>query len=68
MGVLVLLTGASQLVLVVKNSPVNAGAMQGWILEWGKFPGGEHGNPSLENPMDEPGRLQFIGSQRVEHD
>ena len=27
MGVLVLLTGASQLVLVVKNSPVNAGIL-----------------------------------------
>ena len=72
MGFLVLFTGASQEVLVVKNSPINAGAMQGWILEWGKFPGGRHGTPPqyscLENPMGEPGRLQFIGSQRVGHD
>ena len=56
MGFLILFTGASQVVLVVKNSPANAGAMQGWILEWGKFPEGEHGNPPqyscLENPMD----------------
>ena len=60
---------------MVKNLPGNAGDVrdEGWIPGLGKSPGGGHGNPlqysSLENPMDEePGRLQFIGSQRVGHD
>ena len=47
-----------QLVLVVKNLPVNAGDMRdvGSVLGSGKSPGGDHGNPfqysCLENPMD----------------
>ena len=50
---------ASQVALVVKNPPANAGDA-GKFLGWGRSPGGEHGNPlqysCLENPMDrEPG-------------
>ena len=51
-------TWASQVALVVKNLPANAGRVrgQGLIPEWGRFLGGQHGNPLqyfyLENPMD----------------
>ena len=47
---------ASQGVLVVKNLPAKAGDLKdaGLILELGRSPGGEHGNPlqysCLENP------------------
>ena len=49
---------ASQMVLVVKNLPANAGDVRdvGSIPGLGRFPGGGHGNPlqnsCLENPMD----------------
>ena len=49
---------ASQVVLVVKNLPPNAGDIKdsSLIPGWGRFPGGGHGNPlqysCLENPMD----------------
>ena len=49
---------ASQAVLVVKNSPTNAGDIRnmGLIPGLGRCPGGGHGNPlqysCLENPMD----------------
>ena len=49
---------ASQVVLVVKNLPANAGDVRdmGLILDYGRSPGGGHGNPlqysCLENPMD----------------
>ena len=49
---------ASQVVLVVKNFPPNAGDIKdsNLVLGWGRFPGGGHGNPlqysCLENPMD----------------
>ena len=49
---------ASQVVLVVKNLPANAGDVRdtGLIPESGRSPGGGHGNPlqysCLENPMD----------------
>ena len=49
--------GASQVVLVVKNPPTNAGDTgdSGLIPGLGRSPGGEHGNPfqdsCLENPM-----------------
>ena len=49
---------ASQVALVVKNLPANAGDIRdkGSIPESGRFPGGGHGNPLqysyLENPMD----------------
>ena len=48
---------ASQVVLVVKNLPANAGNVRDVdsIPGLGIFPGGSHGNPlqysSLENPM-----------------
>ena len=46
------------MVLVVKNTPVNAGETgdASLIPEWGRSPGEGHGNPLqysyLENPMD----------------
>ena len=49
---------ASQVVLVVKNPPANAGDVKDMssIPGWGRSPGGGHGNPlqyfCLENPMD----------------
>ena len=49
---------ASQVVLVVKNLPANAGDIKdpGSVLELGRSPGGGHGNPlqysCLENPID----------------
>ena len=51
-------SGASQVALVVKNPPANAGDIgdAGLILGFGRFPGGRHGNPPqyscLGNPMD----------------
>ena len=48
----------SQVALVVKNSPANAGDIRekGLIPGWGRSPGGGHGNPlqnsCLENPLD----------------
>ena len=50
--------GASQVVLVVKNPPANAGNTgdTGSIPGLGRSPGGGHGNPHQfscqENPMD----------------
>ena len=50
--------GASQVALVVKNPPANAGDIRdtGLIPGLGRSPGGGHGNPlqfsCLENPMD----------------
>ena len=49
---------ASQVALVIKNSPDNVGDLRnaGLILGSGRSPGGGHGNPvqysCLENPMD----------------
>ena len=51
-------SGASQVVLVVKNLPANVGDIKdlGSIPRLGRSPGGGHGNPlrysCLENPMD----------------
>ena len=66
---------ASQVVLVVRNLPANAGDVRdvGLIPGWGRSLGVGHGNllqySFLENPMEEePGRLQSIGSQRVRLD
>ena len=48
----------SQVVLVVKKIPANAGDVGDWglISGWGRSLGGGHGNPlqyfCLENPMD----------------
>ena len=52
------IVGASQVVLVVKNLPANAGDVRetGSIPGLGRCPGGGHGNPlqysCLQNPMD----------------
>ena len=49
---------ASQVALMVKNPPANAGEVRdvGSIPGSGRYPGGGHGKPSqyscLENPMD----------------
>ena len=49
---------ASQVALVVRNLPANAGDVRdaGSIPGWGRSPGGGHGNPlqssCLENSMD----------------
>ena len=66
---------ASQVVLVVKNLPANAGDIRdvGLIPGLGRSPGEGNGNPlqysCLENPMEEEaGGLQTMGSQRVRHD
>ena len=51
-------TGASQVALVVKNPPANAGDVRdvGSIPGWGRCPGGGNGNSlqysCLENLMD----------------
>ena len=56
-----LISGASQVALVVKNSPANAGDLReaSSIPESGRSPGGGHGNPlqcsCLENPKDRGG-------------
>ena len=53
------ITGSSQVALVVKNPPVNAGDMRdiGLIPGSGRLPGGGYCNPlqysCLENPMDQ---------------
>ena len=55
--VLIFYFQASQVVLVVKNLPPNAGDIRdsSLIPGWGRSPGGGHGNPlqysCLENPM-----------------
>ena len=63
---------SSQVALVVKNPPANAGDVKdaGLIPGSGRSPGGEHGNPlqcsCLENPLDRgAGGLQSLGSHRV---
>ena len=67
-----LVGGASQFVLVIKNPPANAGDSGSISGGQGGSPGGGHGNPlqhsCLENFMDkEPGGLLSMGSQRVRH-
>ena len=65
------LLGASQVVLVVKNPPANAGDLRdaGLIPGSGRSLGVGNGNPlqysCLEIPWtEEPGRLQATGSQK----
>ena len=59
---------ASVVVQLVKNPPANVGDT--WDV--GSIPGGGNGNPlqysCLENSIEEPGGMQSMGSQRVEHD
>ena len=54
----------SQVALVVKNPPANAGDA-GSIPVLGRFPGGGHGNPfqysCLENLMDRLGKQRGVG-------
>ena len=63
----------SQVELVVKNPPANAGNIRGTgsIPGLGRSPGGGHGNllqySFLENPMDR-GTWWASGSQRVGYD
>ena len=66
--------GASQVVLMVKNPPANAGDARdlGSIPGSERVPGGGHGNPlqysRLENLMDrEPWWATVYGLQRVGH-
>ena len=66
---------ASQLALVVKNPPGNAGDLRdaGSVPGLGRSPGGRHDNPrsilAWRIPWtEEPGRLQSIGLHRVGHD
>ena len=63
------------MVLVVKNLAADVGDARdvGLIPRLRRSPGAGHGNPfqysCLENPRtEEPGRLQYTGSQRVGHD
>ena len=54
---------ASQVALVVKNPPANAGDVRdvGSILGLGRSPGGGHGNPLwYENPMDRGARRATV--------
>ena len=66
-------SGAFQVVLVVKNPPDNARDL-GSIPGSGRFPGEGGGNP-LPTPVflpgewtEEPGGLQSMGSQKVRYD
>ena len=58
--------GASQVALVVKNLPANAGEIRdmGSIPGLGRSPGGGHGHPlqysCLENPMDRGARRSTV--------
>ena len=64
---------ASQVALVAKNLPINAGYItdMGSIAELGRSPGGGHDNYSILawkiQWTEETGRLRSIGSQRVGH-
>ena len=57
--------GASQVVLVVKNLPANAGDTV-LIPGLGRSPEGEHGRNAWKNPWT--GGLQSIGLQTAGHD
>ena len=66
---------SSQVVLVVKNPPVNSGDIRdvGLIPGLGRFPGGDSGNPLQYSAWrvpwtEEPGGLQSTGSQTVRQD
>ena len=58
--------------LVVKNLPASAGDVRdvGSIPGPGRSPGGGHGSMlAWRSPWtEEPGRLQFIGSQKIGQD
>jgi len=60
--------------VVVRNPPANAGDSRDTVSipGPGRSPGAGNGNPlqysCLESPWTESGGLQFIASQRVQHD
>ena len=64
---------ASQVVLVIKNLPVNGGDLRDMCLipAWGRSPGEENSNPlqySCGNPWrEEPGRLQSLSMTEHTH-
>ena len=67
--------GAFQVVLVVKNPPVNAGDIRDvGLIPGGKIPWRRKWKPTLvflpgESPWtEEPGGLQSMGLHRVRHD
>ena len=67
--------GTSQVALVVKSPPANAGVLRdvGLIPGSGRSPGGGHTTHSSVLAWripwtEEPGRLQSMESQRVGHD
>ena len=71
-----MMDGASQVVLVLRNTPANAGDVRNVdsISGSGRFPGGGHGNPPTPGLLPgecpstgQPGELQLIGSQMVRH-
>ena len=69
------LSGASQVALVVKNLPANAGDVrdESSILGLGRSPREGNGNPlqysCVENPMDKGAwRATVTGSHRIGHD
>ena len=69
---LLVITG-SQVVLVVKNLPTDAGDIgdSASIPGSGRSPRGRHGNPLVPGKYprtEEPGRLQSLGLQRVRND
>ena len=61
--------GASLVMLVVKNSPANAGDV-GSIPGWGRSPGERNGNSfqysCLGNPMDRGGGERSKGSKKIQ--
>ena len=64
---------ASQVALVVKNLPTNAGDIRDWglIPGSGRSPGEWNGNPLLAWRIprtEKPGQLQSIVSHRAGHD
>ena len=67
--------GASQVALVVKNPPANAGDRRDAFCSLGWEDPLEEGMATHSSILawripwtEEPGRLQYVGSQRVEHD
>ena len=66
--------GTSQVALVVKNPPADAGDIRdpGSIPGFRRSPGGEHGNPPIFLPGDSHGQRNLVGYSpwgcRVGHD
>ena len=66
----IIIYGASQVALVVKNPSANAGDIRdgGWIPGLGKSPGEGNGNPLQYSCLGESHGQRSIRSQRVGHD